>query len=193
MRTNSGTVLMERQQKQLQQFARTAKGACEFRAATGILMRGDGKSSAEVAKGLGVTKKQVFMWCRKFREQGVGGLLAKKQTGRKPTKKNEAKKLIKEMLKKDPQMFGYLKGRWALRDISRELKKEGVDLHYTGVRRALLDLGIVFKQPKLRAPGSLKKNYRKRAEIRRYKRVSSALLKKGSCCVRGREVGRPSA
>ena len=144
----------------------------------GILMRGDGKSSAEVGKKLGVTKKQVFMWCRKFNEGGINELRVKKQTGRKPKKKNEAKKFIKEMLKSDPQAFGYLKGRWVLRDISRELKKEGVDLHYTGVQRALLELGMKLKQPKLRAKGSIKKNYRKRAEIRRYKRVSSALLKK---------------
>jgi hypothetical protein len=67
-----------------------------------------------------------------------------------------------------------------LRDISRELKKEGIDLHYTGVHRILGDLGIVLKSPKLRAPGSIRKNYRKRAEIRRYKRVAGALLKKGS-------------
>ncbi len=150
----------------------------EYTAAIGILMRSEGKSSAEVGKKFGVTKKQVFMWCRKFNKNVTDGLKVKKQTGRKGTKKNEAKKFIKEMMKKDPQTFGYLKGRWVLRDISRELKKEGVELHYTGVRRALLDLGLTLKQPKLRAKGSIKKNYRKRAEIRRYKRISSALLKK---------------
>ena len=178
MRTNSGIVLLKRQQNQLKEFSKTAKDKREFRAAMGVLMRGDGKSSAEVAKDLGVTKKQVFMWCKKFRKNGVDGLVVKKQTGRNATKKNEAKNIIKNIIRKDPQTFGYLKGRWVLRDISRQLKKENIDFHYTGVRRALLELGIKLKQPKLRAPGSIKKNYRKRAEIQRYKSVSSALLKK---------------
>ena len=179
MRTNSGIILSKRQEKQLQDFSKNVKDKREYRAAMGILMRGEGRSSAEVGKKFSVTKKQVFMSCRKFNEGGTDGLRVKKQTGRKAAKKIAAKKLIKEMLKNDPQAFGYLKGRWVLRDISRELKKEGVDLHYTNVRRALLELGLTLKQPKLRAPGSIKKNYRKRAQIRRYKHISSALLKKG--------------
>ncbi len=180
MRTNSGIILSKKQEQRLQDFSKHAKDKREYRAAMGILMRGEGKSAAEVGKKFGVTKKQVFVWCRKFGENGTKGLIVKKQTGRKATKKNAAKTLIKEMLKNDPQTFGYLKGRWVLRDISRELKKEGIDLHYTGVRRTLLELGMALKRPKLRAKGSIKKNYRKRAEIRRYKRVSSALLKKES-------------
>ena len=82
------------------------------------------------------------------------------------------------LLKHDPQTFGFLKGKWVLRDISKQLKKEGIILNYTGVYRALGDLGIVQKMPKLRARGSLVKNYKKREEIRRYKKIAAALLKK---------------
>jgi len=178
MDTRAGIVLLGRQKKGLAEFMKVVKDKREYRAAFGVLLRGEGKSASEVGRKLGVTEKQVFTWCRKFSERGIGGLRMKKQTGRKPIKKSKAKQIIPELLKKDPQAFGYLKGRWVLRDIARELRKEGIDLHYTGVRRALADLGITLKQPKLRAPGSIKKNYRKRAEIRRYKRVASALLKK---------------
>jgi len=152
----------------------------EYRAALGVLLRGDGNGAAEVGRRLGVTKKQVFMWCHNFRQQGLDGLRMKKSTGRPATQGNRAKDIIPELLKKDPQLFGYLKGRWVLRDISRELEKEGIHLHFSGVGRVLQDLGIVLKSPRLRAPGSFHKNYRKREEVRRYKRVAGALEKKGS-------------
>ena len=82
------------------------------------------------------------------------------------------------MLKQDPEAFGFLKGKWVLRDISRQLKKEGINLNYTGVRRVLTNLKIRQKKPILRAPGSIKKNYQKRAEIKCYKKIAGALLKK---------------
>jgi len=175
-----GIALPNVQRERLARFMNEVKDKREYRAALGVLLRGDGKSAREVGRQLGVTMKQVFEWCHDFRARGTDGLRMKKQTGRPAIEGNKAKRVIPELLKKDPQAFGYLKGRWVLRDISRELKKEGIDLHYTGVHRVLRDLGIVLKSPKLRAPGSIRKNYRKRAEIRRYKRVASALLKKGS-------------
>ena len=178
MAMNSGIFLSGSEQKQLEVFAKSTQNKREYRAATGVLMRAKGKSAEDVGRHLGITRKQVFMWCRKFRKNGVGGLRVIKQSGRPAISKNKAKDIIPQLLKEDPQFFGYLKSRWALRDISRELKREGINLHYTGVRRALRELGFVLKQPKLRAPGSIKKNYRKRAEITHYKSIAPALLKK---------------
>lgn len=179
MGRKAGIALSNLQRKQLARFMNEAKDKREYRAALGVLLRGDGKSAKEVGRQLGVTMKQVFEWCHDFSTRGTDALQMKKPTGRPAIHGDKAKKVIPELLKKDPQAFGYLKGRWVLRDIARELKKEGIYLHYTSVHRVLGDLGIVLKSPKLRAPGSIRKNYRKRAEIRRYKHVASALLKKG--------------
>lgn len=180
MGRNPGIVLSKAQREQLRRFMGDVKDKREYRAALGVLLRGDGVSAEDVGRRLGVTVKQVFVWCRNFRAKGVDGLRMKKQTGRPATQGNEAKKIIPELLRRDPQAFGYLKGRWVLRDISRELKKEGIPLHYTSVHRVLGDLGIVLKSPKLRAPGSMHKNYYKRAEIQQYKRVAGALKKRAS-------------
>jgi len=179
MAMSSGIFLSRSNRRQLERFSKKAKDKREYRASLGVLLRGDGKAAEEVGRQLGVTRKQVFTWCRKFRSEGTDGLRVRKQTGRPARQKAAAKEIIPDMIRKDPRAFGYLKGRWALRDIARELKKEGIELHYTGVRRALNELGIVLKQPKLRAPGSLKKNYRKRREIANYRRIAPALLKKG--------------
>jgi transposase len=165
------------QKARLRIFMAKTNDKREYRSADGLLLRAEGKSADDVSRRLGVTRKQVFVWTRKFRADGINGLHVKKSTGRKTTKANAAKPKITALIDKDPQAFGYLKGRWVLRDISRELKKEGIDMHWTSVGRMLEELDIVQKSPRLRAPGSLKKNYRKREEIRRYKRIAPALKK----------------
>ncbi len=180
MGRHSGIELSEKQRKNLQKFMHETKDKREHRAASGILMRTEGKSADDVARHFGVTKKQVFSWTRFFRATGVEGLHMKNPTGRTPKRSIVAKPRIRQLLKEDPQLFGYLKGGWVLRDISRQLKKEGIELHFTGVRRVLEDLDIVLKSPKMRAPGSVKKNYRKRREIENYKRIAPALQKKRS-------------
>ena len=178
MGRHSGITLSSKQKKALREFMAKTKGKREYRAADGLLLRAEGKSAYDVSKRLGVTIKQVFEWTRKFRASGTNGLLMKKPTGRKATKADNSKPKIEVLIEKDPQSFGYLKGRWVLRDIAKELKKEGIAVHWTSVGRMLNDMGIELKSPKLRAPGSIKKNYRKRAEIRRYKRIAPALFKK---------------
>jgi transposase len=178
MGRHAGLGLSRTEQKQLKRFMGETKNKNEFRAAQGLLLRSEGKSAGDVATHFAVTKKQVFVWTRKFRSEGVGGLLVKKQTGRPPTKARIAKPRIEELIGEDPQTFGYLKGRWALHDIARELKKEGIGMHYSSVYRILDDVGIRLKSPKLRAPGSTKKNYYKREQIRHYKSVAPALFQK---------------
>lgn len=180
MPNHAGIKLSANQKRVLKVFMKKTKDKREYRAALGILLRTEGKTASFVAQKLGTTIKQVFMWCRKFREDGVVGLQVKKQSGRPATDGNKAKKLIPKLLKQNPEAFGFLKGKWVLRDLSKQLKNDGVNLNYTGVRRVLNDLGITQKKPILRAPGSIKKNYQKRAEIKRYKKIASALLKKKS-------------
>lgn len=180
MGRHSGIKLSDKQRKALQRFMAVTKDKREHRAASGILMRADGTSVENIARHFSITMKQVFAWTRFFRAKGVAGLRMKKPTGRKPVKGEQAKQIIPFLLKHDPQAFGYLKGRWVLRDIAKELRKEGLPFDFSSVHRVLRDIGIVLKNPKMRAPGSVHKNYRKRAQIRGYKRAASMLLKKTS-------------
>lgn len=184
--------MTETQRRQLHQFKAKTKDKREYRAADGLLLRAEGKTADDVARRTGVTIKQVFMWTRKFRRKGVRGLRVRKQTGRPALKAALAKPRIAHLIEQDPQAFGYLKGRWVLRDIARQLEKEGVEMHYTSVRRMLGELGIVLKTPRLRTPGSLKKNYRKREQIRQYKQVAAALSKKTSSSVSRTRSGSSS-
>ena len=174
MGRHAGIQLSDREEKSLRSFMSKTKDKREYRAASGILLRAERKSADDVARHFGVTRKQVFSWTRFFRAKGVAGLRMKNPTGRTPKKARQAKKIIPTLLQQDPQAFGYLKGRWVLRDIAKELHKEGISIDFSSVHRILRDLGIGLKSPKMRAPGSIHKNYRKRAEIRNYKRIAPA-------------------
>jgi len=83
------------------------------------------------------------------------------------------------LLKRDPKAFGFLKGRWVVRDISKALKSEGVDISPTQVHGILRDLGLSYKRPKLDVKSDDHSYARKEREVRSYKQVAPALAKRG--------------
>ena len=172
--------LSKKEMNDLENTRKHTKDMQSFRAMTGVLLRSQGQSAETIAKNLGVCTKQVYVWCGWYRKKGIDGLKLSKPPGRPATEGDKAKKRIPVLLREDPQFFGYLKGRWVVRDISKQLKKEGINLSFQSVDRILHELRITLKRPKLRAPGSIHKNYAKRKEVANYKAVAGALLKNES-------------
>jgi len=84
-------------------------------------------------------------------------------------------------MKKDPQAFGFLKGRWVVRDISKALKSEGVEISPTQVHGILRDLGLLYKRSKLGLKSNNDTSYaRKEREVGNYKQmIAPALAKRG--------------
>jgi transposase len=176
----AGITLSDTQQKELMEFRQATSDKLEYRAATGVLLRSEGRSAKDVASELGVKQRAVFDWCKNYAESGPEGLHMNKPTGRPAHRGERAKELIPNLLEQDPQSFGFLKGRWVVRDIAKALGDEGITLSFQHVQHILRELGVKLKSPKLRAPGSISKNHKKRAEVRKYKRIAPALLKRGS-------------
>lgn len=89
--------------------------------------------------------------------------------------------MIKDIvLNKSPQTFGYLKNTWSIRLLATHLSSLlGINISLKQTWRIVHDLGIVYKQPKLELEKEKGDDYeQKRKKIDRYKKVSSALLKK---------------
>ncbi len=172
-----GIELTSSQKRELRKFMQSTKDVREYRASQGILLRAQGKTAEEVSQQFNVKRDRIFVWCRNYKKKGIIGLKMGKPTGRIPKKSTKAKKLIPELLTKEPQAFGFLKGRWVVRDIAKALKEEDINISFKQVHRVLNDLDLTLKQPQLRAPGSIKKNYRKRKQIRNYRRIAPALKK----------------
>jgi len=171
--------LTRQERRHLDRFLRETRDKQEYARATGILMRWRGKTAREVAEQLNVSDRAVFKWERAYRGSGVDGLRKRKAPGRPAVKKPAARRLIPDLMKKDPQAFGFLKGRWVVRDISKALKQEGVDISPTQVHGVLNDLGLSYKRPKLTVKSDDPSLARKEREVRRYKQVAPALAKRG--------------
>ena len=93
--------------------------------------------------------------------------------------------MIKDIvLNKSPKTFGYLKNTWSIRLLAIYLTSL-LEMNVSPMQtwRIIQDLGIVYKQPKL----ELEKGddyEEKKKKIDRYKKISSALLKKDSTRIR---------
>ncbi len=172
--------LARNERRALERLRRDAKDdKLEYVRATCLLMRWRGRRVKDVARELDISVGAVYKWEASFRKEGIDALRTKKPPGRPSIKKKEARRRIPDLMKKDPQAFGFLKGRWVVRDISKALKQEGVEISPTQVHGILNDLGLSYKRPKLTVESNDPSFARKEREIRRYKQVAPALEKKG--------------
>jgi len=171
--------LTRKDRRAIERLRRDAKDKLEYVRATCLLMRWKGRKVKDVAKELDISMGAVFKWEASFRRTGIEALRTKKPPGRPSIKKREARKHIPDLMKKDPQAFGFLKGRWVVRDISKALKQEGVDISPTQVHGILNDLGLSYKRPKLAVESNDPSLARKEREIRHYKQMAPALTKRG--------------
>lgn len=171
--------LTRKERRHLEAFVRETKDKLEYARATAMLMRWRGKKVKDVVRELNVCEGTVFKWTHEYRRHGIDGLRSRKASGRPAVKRPAAKKLIPDLMKKDPQAFGYLKGRWVVRDVSKALKSEGVDISPTQVHGILHDLGLSYKRPKLTVKIDDPTYARKEKEIASYKQVAPALAKRG--------------
>jgi transposase len=171
--------LLGKEKRSIRRFMRTTKEKEEYLRGMALLLRSKGRRVKEVARELGVCEGVIFKWQALFRNYGVEGLRTGKPTGRPPTKGDAAKKLIPGLMKKEPKLFGYLKGRWVVRDIASELKKEGIEIGKSQVRQILEELNLSFKRPKLTVKSNDSQYWRKAREVANYKRIAPALAKKG--------------
>lgn len=171
--------LTRKERRALERLRRDARDKLEYVRATCLLMRWRGRKAEDVAKELDVSVGAVFKWEANFGKHGIDALRTKKPPGRPSLKKREARRLIPQLMKSDPQAFGYLKGRWVTRDISKALKSEGLDISPTHVHRMLNELGLSYKRPKLDVESDDPSYARKERELNHYKQMAPALAKRG--------------
>ncbi len=171
--------LTRKERRALERLRRDAKDKLEYIRATCLLMRWRGEEAKDVARQLSVSMGAVFKWEHGYRKHGVDALTTKKPPGRPAVKEERAKKLVPELMKKDPKLFGFLKGRWVVRDVARALKGEGLDISPTHVHRMLGELGLSYKRPKLDVRSNDSNYARKERQVNDYKQIAPALAKRG--------------
>ena len=165
----------------LEEFTRKTKDKLEYIRGRALVLRAQGKKGDEVARELGVSRGSVYEWESRYAKSGIDGLRRKYSSGRPPEKKTKAMKIIPALMKKDPRLFGFLKGRWVVRDIAKEIEKEsGIGISKSHVERIMDELGLSYKRPKLHVKSDDPSYSRKKREVRNYKMIAPALQKKSS-------------
>lgn len=172
--------LDRKRKRELKRLLSDTQDKKEYRRALGVLMRAQKKRVNDTAKQLGVSMDAVERWLRAYRRRGIDGIRARKHTGRPATKRKPAEARIRELLKQDPQAFGFLKGRWVVRDIARALSKEGIQVSRSYVHEMLQRMGLSYKRPRLDVKSNDPNYYRKAKEVRRYRQAAGMLAKRGS-------------
>lgn len=173
--------LDRKEKRKLKRLLSLTQDKREYRRALGVLMRAQKKRVKDIASQLDVSIDAVERWLRAYRKHGgIGGIKVRKPTGRPAMKRKPAEARIRELLKQDPQAFGFLKGRWVVRDIAKALSQEGIKVSKSYVQDMLDGLGLAYKRPKLYVKSNDPNYYRKAKEVRNYKQAASMLEKRGS-------------
>jgi transposase len=104
---------------------------------------------AEIAARLRCRPKTVRKWLRRFRREGVAGLLDRPRVGRPRAETQVALQAIWTQTHQPPSCFGYVAAIWTLAALSRHLaERYGLRLSAWKVRELLHSLRYRFTRPK---------------------------------------------
>ena len=121
-----------------------------YRRALALLELDRGRSAAEIADMLRVTRQSVYNWAADFARDPAPESLADDPRGGRPRLLAEpAERHLRSLMKQAPQEFGYPDTDWTAPLLQRELERgTGVLPSDDTVRRVLHRLGYVWKRPR---------------------------------------------
>ncbi|MBX8639036.1 MAG: hypothetical protein M1422_05590 [Candidatus Thermoplasmatota archaeon] len=111
--------------------------------------------------------------------KGIAELKNRKRKRALSSNGSAASKRIPQLLCHEPVEFFIWRGRWTIDDMAMQLEKEGMHVSASTVRRALIEKKCAWGRPKLRASGSIHRDYRKRKIVDNYNSVVPALRSRG--------------
>lgn len=149
-----------------------------FRNATLILMSGVGRSKTSIAMELGCCPATVDNVRKRYREQGLPGLVPRKSTGRRSRATPEYRAVLRRTVQTQPTTLGYGFSVWSVARLNAHLAKEtGVGFGEDRLRAILREEGFSFQRPKHTMKG--KRDEAKYEKARRQlKRLKKGRLRK---------------
>lgn len=124
----------------------------EERRAAAARLFGEGKTQAEVARALGVSRQSVSRWYLRYRYGGVKRLKGAGRAGRKPRLDAKQLQRVDFALRKGPQSYSFETDLWTLPRIAMVIEREtGIVYHSGHVWRILRQLGWSLQRPAKRA------------------------------------------
>lgn len=154
----------------------SARDAKVFRNATIILLSAAGNAKPQIAFELGCSISTVDTVRRKYRQQGIDGLLPRKPPGRSSAATPEYRAALRKVAQTPPQSLGYGFSVWSLARLAQHLKRTtGVSLSEDQLGRVMRAEGFSYQRPKHTMKGK-----RNEVAYERARRVLKKLKKKRS-------------
>ncbi len=137
----------------LQQLARSGTKAREVRRAQAMLWIHSGDRIQQVAQRLGVSRRAISKWLSDYRQRSPQPVRQRLQdrphSGRPPQQREEAQKIIAQLLPRDPRRYGSRALVWTVPHLCRQVQQRtGQKISQRTVRRALHQLKQCYKRPR---------------------------------------------
>ena len=137
----------------LQQLARSGTKARDVRRAQALLWLHSGESVQQVARRLGVSRRAVYQWLTRYHQRRPEPVRQRLQdrphAGRPPHKRELARKIIAQLLPRDPRRYGSRALVWTVPHLCRQVhRRSGMPISRRTIRRALHQLNHRYKRPR---------------------------------------------
>lgn len=118
-----------------------------------VLLSDEGKSVPEIAKHTKRNGHTIRFWLMAYQKYGLEGLKGTPPPGRPPVKSPKIYPLILEIVPKSPTEYGYIEDGWTIPMIVDYLKRQGIDVSASTVKRVLKKtVGSIKDLPKRSQP-----------------------------------------
>jgi transposase len=146
-------LLSRKDKRELEAFMKKTTDKEEAMRALVVLHKAEGETFRQIGQILHMRPMTAQAAVNRYKQSNITGLKTKQSSGRPALKKTKMKQILKDLIKQDPQAFGYLRTTWSLRAIAKHLDKE-LDIKTSNVHvwRILKELGLSYKMPKAKSP-----------------------------------------
>lgn len=142
-------VLSDSQRQRLERLRSGTKDARVFRNAAIILQTAGGHPESAIAHALGCSGATIDRVRRRYRAEGLDGLVPTKPPGRPSRATPEYRAAMTQAIRTPPQSLGYGFGTWSVARLAQHLKKTtGIALGVDQVRRLLRRARFSVQRPK---------------------------------------------
>lgn len=142
--------LTHRQRRRLSEQLRGTSDARTYRRTLALLELDRGRSAADIAAMLGVTRQSIHNWASDFASEPAPAVLRDApRSGRPPLLDERAEGLLPSLMGRSPGDFGYPHPDWTVPLLQQELERGlGSRPADETVRRWLRRLGYAWKRPR---------------------------------------------
>ena len=126
------------------------KGASEFVRGRIIELSASGKHPKEICESVGLSMGRVREWIRRFNQERLPGLVARKAPGRPRKFPEDVRYLVRAIISDAPDEYDIPKSRWTLTDICRVAVGLGLveSISKEQIRRLFVEVGWTYTRAK---------------------------------------------